>query len=110
MNPEKLVFYIDGFNLYFGLKEKGWRRYYWLDLQKMCSRLVRANQNLALIRYFTSRINRSNPEKRLRQKTYLEAIETLPLVKIHYGTYLGVDQTCVKWVTPLSSTVTRSQM
>jgi len=25
MNPEQLLFYIDGFKLYFGLKERGWR-------------------------------------------------------------------------------------
>lgn len=31
-NPEKsarVIAYIDGFNLYFGLKSKGWKRYYW---------------------------------------------------------------------------------
>lgn len=93
---ERLVFYIDGFNLYFGLKEKGWRRYYWLNLQEMCSRLTRPDQQLVLVRYFTSRINQADPAKRIRQNTHLEALETLPLVQIHYGTYLGTLQTCLK--------------
>ena len=31
--PRRLIAYIDGFNLYFGLKEKGWKRYYWLDMK-----------------------------------------------------------------------------
>ena len=93
MNPEKLVFYIDGFNLYFGLKEKKWRRYYWLNLQEMCSRLVKHNQQLERVRYFTARI--SGPyNKRLRQKTYLQALETLPLVEIHYGIYLSTPVIC----------------
>ena len=32
---ERVNAYIDGFNLYFGLKSKGWRRYYWLDLRAL---------------------------------------------------------------------------
>jgi len=43
-NPEKsarVIAYIDGFNLYFGLKSKGWKRYYWLDLSELCLRLLK---------------------------------------------------------------------
>ena len=29
---QRVAVYIDGFNLYYGLKSKGWSRYYWLDL------------------------------------------------------------------------------
>ena len=29
---ERVIAYVDGFNLYFGLKSKGWQRYYWLDV------------------------------------------------------------------------------
>ncbi len=28
---DRVIVYIDGFNLYFGLKSKGWRRYFWLN-------------------------------------------------------------------------------
>ena len=28
----RVIVYIDGFNLYFALRSKGWRKYYWLDL------------------------------------------------------------------------------
>jgi len=28
---DRVIAYVDGFNLYFGLKSKGWRRYYWLN-------------------------------------------------------------------------------
>jgi hypothetical protein len=27
----RVIVCIDGFNLYFGMREKGWQRYYWLD-------------------------------------------------------------------------------
>jgi len=29
---DRAIVCIDGFNLYFGLCDKGWRRYLWLDL------------------------------------------------------------------------------
>lgn len=96
MNPERLVFYIDGFNLYFGLKESGWKRYYWLNLQEMCTKLIRPNQKVVKVRYFTARINQTNEDKRLRQLTYLEALESLPLVEIHYGIYLATPQKCFR--------------
>jgi uncharacterized LabA/DUF88 family protein len=94
MNLERLAFYIDGFNLYFGLKDKGWRKYYWLNLYEMCSRLLRPKQELIKIRYFTAHINKANEDKRKRQLTYLEALKTLPLLEIHYGRYLATRQKC----------------
>ena len=60
----------------------------------MCARLIRPHQSLVKVRYFTARINQAAEGKRRRQLTYLEAIETLPLVDIHYGTYLASPQTC----------------
>ena len=36
---ERIIAYIDGFNLYFGLRAKGWKRYYWLNLRAMCENL-----------------------------------------------------------------------
>ena len=32
----RVAVYVDGFNLYYGLRSKGWRRYYWLDLHAAC--------------------------------------------------------------------------
>lgn len=96
MSLERRAFYIDGFNLYFGLKDKGWRKYYWLNLQELCLRLTPNHQQLVKVRYFTARISGPNNDKRLRQKTYLQALETLPLVEIHYGHYLAHPQKCLK--------------
>lgn len=76
MKHKRIIFYIDGFNLYFGLKERGWKKYYWLNLQEMCSRLLRPQQELVKIRYFTTYINQADEDKRQRQLTYLEALET----------------------------------
>jgi uncharacterized LabA/DUF88 family protein len=94
MAPERRAFYIDGFNLYYGLKAKGWRKYYWLNLEEMCFRLTKLGQELVKIRYFTARI--SGNQKRKRQQTYLEALDTLPKLETHYGLYLPGKQICRK--------------
>lgn len=79
--------YIDGFNLFYGLRSKGWRRYYWLDLRRLAERLLRPDQILVAVRYFTARVlpEADDPGKPLRQKTYLDALATLPGLSTHFG-------------------------
>ena len=54
MALQRVAAYIDGFNLYYGLRSKGWRRYYWLDLRRLVERLLRRGQQLVAVRYFTT--------------------------------------------------------
>jgi hypothetical protein len=42
----RVVAYVDGFNLYFGLKNGYGRRYHWLDLQALATSLLQAGQEL----------------------------------------------------------------
>lgn len=93
---QRVVVYIDGFNLYYGLKEKKWRRYYWLDLCKFAEKLLRPHQKLQMVRYFTTRIanDPNDPDKKKRQDTYIEALETLPDLTIHFGQFLSKKRTC----------------
>jgi len=93
MKQERVMAYIDGFNLYFGLKSKDWRRYYWLDLQKMVQNLLKSNQVLDYTKYFTARIS-GPPDKQKRQTTYIEALETLPNFQTFYGKYQNIPRTC----------------
>lgn len=81
-----MIAYIDGFNLYFGLKSKGWRRYYWLNLQQLVENLLRPDQQLMQTKYFTARVA-APADKQIRQATYLEALQTLPNLTIFYGKY-----------------------
>lgn len=90
---EKVIAYIDGFNLYFGMKSRGWSRYYWLDPSALITRMLGSNQSLECVRYFTSRI-KGNPDKQKRQSTYLEALGLLPKLTIHYGRYQLDEVTC----------------
>jgi uncharacterized LabA/DUF88 family protein len=92
----RVMAYVDGFNLYFGLRSKGWRKYYWLDLFALATALLKPGQTLQGVHYFTSRIraNGRNVADIQRQTTYLEAISTLPTVQTHFGHYLEKPKQC----------------
>jgi len=93
---DRTITYIDGFNLYFGLKSKGYRRYYWLNIQELSQNLLKNDQRLEYTKYFTSRVSSSkkDPYKSKRQAIYLEAIETLRDCRIYYGHYLSKKVKC----------------
>jgi hypothetical protein len=86
----RVMVYVDGFNLYFGLRSKGWRKYYWLDLNALSTALMKPDQTLAGVNYFTSRIRNTgdNVPDMQRQSVYLEALGTLPDVQLLFGHYL----------------------
>ncbi len=90
---DRVVVYIDGFNLYFGLCEKGWRRYLWLDLAQLAARLLGPGQMLAGAKYFTSRV-RADPGKVRRQATYLQVLEARGGVSIYYDRYQHKTRQC----------------
>ena len=96
MALQRVAAYIDGFNLYYGLRSKGWRRYYWLDLHRLVKRLLRPGQQLVSVRYFTTRVvpEPGDPDNARRQNTYLEALETLPDLTIRFGYFLPKERTC----------------
>ncbi len=92
----RVIAYIDGFNLYFGLKSKGWKRLYWLNPRLLAENLLRPGQQLVAVKYFTARISAypKDPDKHRRQATWLEAIETLGKTQVFYGHYLPKPQRC----------------
>ena len=93
MAMQRVMIYIDGFNLYYALKTKGWQRYYWLDLHRLSGNLLRPYQHLVAVHYFTATVL-GNRNKSKRQNIYLEALATLPDLHIHYGYFLPKDITC----------------
>ena len=76
----RVMVYVDGFNLYYGLKAGGFDRYYWLDLKRLAveflgplQKRLGPGQKLSGVKYFTARV--SEPaDKRRRQQTFLEAL------------------------------------
>jgi len=95
MKSERIIAYVDGFNLYFGLKEKGWSSYYWLNIFTLCRELLKPPQQLLLVKYFTSRVP-GPPDKRKRQSTFLDALVTVSGIKPYYGKYQITPVQCSK--------------
>lgn len=89
---ERVIAYVDGFNLYFGLVEAGFERFKWLDLNKLVNNLLKPNQELVEIKYFTSHVS-NNPDKVKRQNIFIEALESVG-VKIFYGKYQSMPIEC----------------
>jgi 6-hydroxy-3-succinoylpyridine 3-monooxygenase len=79
--PKRSIIYIDGFNLYYGALKGG--PYKWLNLERYFN-LLRPNDCIQKIRYFTALISGSHANN---QKVYLQALETLPLVDIIFGKF-----------------------
>lgn len=92
----RIIFYIDGFNLYYGIRNRGRKnsdgkptptsKYKWLDLVALCKRLV-SHQDIVKIKYFTARIEKCG-EKTTRQSDYLRIWEDNELVDVVEGKFL----------------------
>ncbi len=83
---KRIAVYVDGFNLYFGLKDSKWKRHYWLDIWQLSLNLIRSG-NLVVAKYFTANV-KGNPQKELRQQVFLAALThhrpSLQIIRGHY--------------------------
>ena len=89
---ERVLVYIDGFNLYFGMVEAGFDHCRWLNVQRLAENLLKPTQQIVGVKYFTSRVS-NNPSKQKRQSTYIEALETFD-VDVIYGHYQNNISDC----------------
>lgn len=91
----RVMAYVDGFNLYFGLKQARFKRYYWLDVAALAGNLLKPGQQLAATHYFSARIrdNGRNAADQKRQSDYLEAL-ALQGVQTQFGHYLQKNRVC----------------
>ena len=78
--------------MYFRITEEGFLYCKWLNIRKLVSNLLRSNQELIEIKYFTSR-GSNNPDKQKRQTMYIEALESVG-IKIIYGHYQSDKTEC----------------
>ena len=89
-----VICYVDGFNLYHGLRSKGWKRYYWLDLWALAERFLKPGQTLVQVAYCTTLI-KSDPVGQQRQLDFIAALQaTRPGLKVAYGHYLAKPMEC----------------
>jgi uncharacterized LabA/DUF88 family protein len=92
---DRVVAYVDGFNLYFGLKADHGHRYLWLDLQALAESLLLPDQELHEVKYFTARL-RDDPEGSRRQSTYLDALSShCGKVRRVEGRFQAKNRNCV---------------
>lgn len=85
----KIYAYIDGFNLYYralkGTKHK------WLNLDLLAKQLLLPGQSLEKIRYFTAHVSPRAGDlgAPARQRIFFTALQTLPNIEFHYGSFLA---------------------
>lgn len=98
---ERVIVYIDGFNLYFGMIQK-WKDVKWLNVYALSKSFLKPDQILCDVKYFTSRVSNDHGKQK-RQATYLEAIEVQG-AKLIYGQYQPNTEECFRcgniWQSP----------
>ena len=88
MPKPRTIFYIDGFNFYYGSVRQ--TPYKWLNLEELCLKL-RPDDDLRSVKYFTSRVGGSAGK---RQAAFLKALSTCRRVEIIYGQFKTKKITC----------------
>ena len=73
---QRVTFYVDGFNFYYGLNAKKdvdnqWQQAYWIDIVKFFQSFLSDQQELVRVIYFTA--SPLNPDKSSRQSAFLNA-------------------------------------
>ena len=93
MRTERVIAYVDGFNLYHGLRDAQLKSSRWLDLHGVCESLLKPHQRLVVVRYFTS-MARNRPGDAKRQNLYLDALRSRGGIEIDLGHLLPKTLTC----------------
>jgi uncharacterized LabA/DUF88 family protein len=91
----RVAAYVDGFNLYHGLKAKHGRRLLWLDLEALVTSLLKPGQQLEMLKYFTASV-RDDPAALARQAAYLGALAAHTDIDIVLGRFQEKHRTCWK--------------
>jgi len=101
---QRVMGYIDGFNLYFGLRDSGWERLLWLDPVLLIEKLLKPHQELIGVRYFTARLSGPGP-KWEQQGIFLDALSGRDRCTLHLGQYQTELRRCsrCRLETPVSS-------
>lgn len=95
--------YIDGFNLYHGLRDQKFRKYYWLDMYALARTFAECRGLPICCKYFTAKVKPSRskvigtPDKSERQQEYLNALQHQNAGKdlqVIYGNYKTSSRQC----------------
>ncbi|MGD9158956.1 MAG: NYN domain-containing protein [Desulfobacteraceae bacterium] len=90
---EKVIFLIDGFNLYHAIMENNkFNKYRWINLSALAEKFITKNDRIVDIYYFTALATWS-VDKVKRHKVFIKAQE-LYGIKIVYGEFRKRDKKC----------------
>lgn len=99
MMKERVTFYVDGFNFYYGLRTEKhvnlrWKEAYWIDMVKLFELFLSDHQELTKVIYFTA--SPLNPDKSRRQSAFLNANKAIngDRFEIVRGKYLTKQILC----------------
>ena len=89
-----MIVYIDGYNLYYGMRAAFGSRYKWLDLQAFSESLLKPSSVLVAVKYFTA-MTKSTTEASQRQSIYLKALaHHCNKLEIYQGSFLSKSKHC----------------
>ena len=91
IEKERVIVYVDGFNLYFGIKTT-YPSLKWLNLNMLAQNLLKEHQILIDIKYYTAMIS-NNHSKVKRQVSYIDVLKHCG-VKVILGQYKSKTQVC----------------
>lgn len=92
-DPHRVIAYVDGFNLYYGIRSKGWSRYRWLDVHALVAGFIRPPQELRQVLFFTAR-STTPADRYRRHTTYLNALQRGTGVRVMEGTMQSRRRSC----------------
>lgn len=89
----RVIGYIDGFNLYYGLRARRWRQFYWIDPYRLIQNLLAPGHTLVGVKYFTARV-KGPADKRARQSAFLDAVKAISQAETVFGKYYKKPRWC----------------
>jgi uncharacterized LabA/DUF88 family protein len=78
----RYCFYIDGFNVYYSLNNRRFRKYKWLNYQKVAESIIKTDDIINKIFYFTTFVQ-WKPDSVTRHKQYIKALRSVGIETIH---------------------------
>lgn len=91
-SKQRVSIYVDGFNFYFGLKSRKWKKYYWLDIVPFFESFIKPHQALVEVTYFSA--TPLEKGKYDRQDLFFSANKLNPKFKLELGRYLPKTKRC----------------
>lgn len=82
----RVIGYIDGFNLYYGLRQRRLKQFYWIDPFKLVEALLAPAYDVVGVKYFTARI-KGPSDKRQRQTAFLDAVNAVSKAEVVLGKF-----------------------